>query len=151
MLGQDAVLQARVLDLYAGTGALGIEALSRGAAWADFVESDARRSRRINESLRELELADCAKVYRMHVERVFNVLPGGYDIVFADPPYASDPWGPLLERLGKGDLLNDGAIVIAEHSPRSELADGYGDLARASQRRYGDTAVSRYTTGASHG
>ena len=151
ILGQSALDQARVLDLYAGTGALGIEALSRGAAWADFVESDGRRSRNIGVNLKDLGLADRARVYRSRVERALNIVSGRYDLVFADPPYGAEPWEWLLGRLEEKGLLNEDAVLVAEHSPRSELAERYGGLGQASHHRYGDTVVSVYTVKAVHG
>src|SRR3972149_32442 len=78
---------ARVLDLYAGTGALGIEALSRGAAWCDFVECDRSACELIRENLRLTGFEDRARVYRLTAERALEDLEGPYTLVLADPPY----------------------------------------------------------------
>ncbi|MBM3932754.1 MAG: 16S rRNA (guanine(966)-N(2))-methyltransferase RsmD [SAR202 cluster bacterium] len=144
IVGNGAVEGKRVLDLYAGTGALGIEALSRGAAQADFVESHAGRCEALSQSLRDLRLADRAKVHKAKAERAVESLEGKYGLVFADPPYELDPWEAVLGSLGSGRLLDDDAIVVAEHRHNRELAERYGRLTRTTSRRYGDTSVSIY-------
>jgi 16S rRNA (guanine966-N2)-methyltransferase len=144
ILGRQAVEGVRVLDLYAGTGALGIEALSRGAAWADFVEANARRCQQLRESLLELGLAEGGRVYQARVERILDSLPGGYGLAFADPPYDMDVWEELMGRLGADGLVADNGVVVAEHRHSTVLAESYGRLVQATSRRYGDTAVSIY-------
>ena len=142
---------ARVLDLYAGTGALGIEALSRGALSVDFVESHQGRCLDIRKSLSELGLAQEGRVHRGKVEKVFDRLGQGYDLVFADPPYDQDPWDGLMSMLTGSQVLSEGGLVVAEHRRERRLAEAYGRLARVTQRRYGDTLISIYETGALHG
>lgn len=147
MIGREAVEGVRVLDLYAGTGALGIEALSRGASWTDFVEAHAGRCRNIREALREMGLSGLGHVYHARVERALNALPGGYGLVLIDPSYDLDPWTALMERLDSGWFLNEGALVVAEHYQKRQLAERYGRLARITARRHGDTTVSIYRAG----
>ncbi len=142
IVGPDTVVGARVLDLYAGTGALGIEALSRDATLADFVEVRSSRCREIRENLAQMGLADRGRVHRARVDTALDSLQGGYGLVFIDPPYDSDPWAALMGRLGEGDLLVEDAIVVAEHRSNTELADSYGRLARTKLRRHGDTGIS---------
>lgn len=144
MIGPGAVESARVLDLYAGTGALGIEALSRGAGSVDFVESDAGRCREIRANLEALGLANRGKVHVGRVEKALARLDGPFGLVLMDPPYDADPWDGVMTRLGGEDMLEREAILVAEHSSRVELAPAYGGLVRARSRRYGDTAVSVY-------
>ena len=151
IIGLAAVQGARVLDLYAGTGALGIEALSRGASWADFVEVSSGQCRGIRNSLRELGLTDQSRVYQARVEKGLDIVQDGYDLVFADPPYSHDPWDTLMYRLGGGELLNEGAQVVVEHFHKRTLAEAYGRLTRLKARRYGDSAVSIYMIGATDG
>ena len=151
VLGSGAVQGARVLDLYAGTGILGMEALSRGAAHADFVEASARLGQQIRESLRELSLIGRGRVYQARVEKALDVLPGKYDLVFADPPYDLDDWPSVMRRLGDGSMVKEDGIVIAEHRHGASLAVRYGVLDRVAARRYGDTSVSIYRAGASDG
>lgn len=142
ILGPEGVDGVRVLDLFAGTGSLGLEALSRGARWADFVEQDPRLCQRLRENLRLLGMAHRAHVYRGRVEHRLDHLPGGYGLVFIDPPYGWDGWDDLLRRLDAGGLLEPGALVVAEHSHHRSLPERYGSLVRLTERRYGDTAVS---------
>ncbi len=144
MLGPGGLGGLSVLDLYAGTGAMGFEALSRGADSAEFVELDERRCRDIREAASELGFGDRSTVRRGRCERVTTTLTGQYDIVFIDPPYADDPFAEVMGNLDEADVLNPGATIFAEHSSRTDLEDKYGRLERTDSRRYGDTAVTTY-------
>ncbi len=145
MIGLGAVESADVLDLYAGTGALGIEALSRGAGSAEFVESDAGRCRDIRANLEVLGLENRGKVHVGRVEKALARLDGPFGLVLIDPPYDADPWANVMTQLNEGGMLEQDSIVVAEHSSRLELAPAYGGLVRARSRRYGDTSVSVYS------
>ena len=92
---------ARVLDCYAGSGAFGIEALSRGAEHARLIERDARACAAIRANLRRLELEHCASVERANVLRADLAAGGPFGLVLADPPYDDDPWISLMERLAQ--------------------------------------------------
>jgi 16S rRNA (guanine966-N2)-methyltransferase len=139
-----------VVDLFAGSGALGIEALSRGACHADFVERDLRARVALERNLRELGLEARARVWRLD-------LPGGLrglaaelgvaDLVLADPPYGGDPARALLHALGRS-ALRDGARVVFEHHGKDILPERIGSLARSRSRRYGETVVSTYRVAA---
>ena len=147
MLGPGGAEGKRVLDLYAGTGGLGLEALRHGADFAEFVESDRRRCAEITAETERLGYGDRCRVHRAQVERVFERLDGRYDVVFIDPPYADDPFAEVLGRLGGDEkLLSDGATVFAEHGRRTELGERYGRLIRRSVKKYGDTSVSVFDT-----
>ena len=147
IIGPDAVEGARVLDLYAGTGALGIEALSRGAAWADFVESGAVRCREIRDRLLELGLDDRSRVYAGRTLRVLGTLSIAYDLVFSDPPYELDEWESVMCLLDARGLVSEEGRMIAEYRGGTNLAEGYGGLRLTTSRRYGDTVVSIYIPG----
>jgi len=138
MLGDD-VEDARVLDLFAGSGALGIEALSRGAAAAVFVDSAAAAISVINENLRALGLE--GTVARMPAIRALGCAPVGgreYDLVFIDPPYRlASELGPALSAALPA-LLAPGAKVVTESDRRNPLAL---DLPLQRERRYGDTLI----------
>ena len=151
MVGPQAVQGARVVDLYSGTGALGIEALSRGAAWVDFVEGDSRLCRSLRQNLEELGMAGRGRVYRRRVDAALDELDGRYDLVFADPPYDQDPWTWLMDRLERGQLLSQQAVLVLEHHRRLELAQRYGKLARTRSRRHGDTMISLYVAESADG
>ena len=144
IVGQDAVREKRALDLYAGIGTLGIEALSRQAAWVDFVEANPGRCRDIKTSLRELGMNSKSQTHRGKSERILNLVDGKYDLVFADPPYDLNPWDLLMNRLEERNLLSAGALVVAEHSSQIDLKEKYGKISRFTKRHYGDTSISIY-------
>jgi 16S rRNA (guanine966-N2)-methyltransferase len=131
--------EARVLDLYAGSGALGLEALSRGAATACFVESDARAARVIEQNVAALDLPG-AVIVNDRVER-FAARPiedTAYDVCFADPPYAepAERIHGLLTVLAQG-LLSDAAVVVIERSARDPEWQWPPGFSPARSRRYG--------------
>jgi 16S rRNA (guanine966-N2)-methyltransferase len=138
---------ARFLDLYAGSGAAGIEALSRGAKSATFVERDARAAATIRANLRATRLADRATVVRADVERFLGAASGGpFHLAIADPPYA-DVEGLIraLERLGApGGPLVERARVVAKHFWRTPPPAEIGLLASERERRFGETALTFY-------
>jgi 16S rRNA (guanine966-N2)-methyltransferase len=130
------VVGAEVVDLFAGSGALGIEALSRGAARAHFVESDRRAADVVAANLADLGLTDRGVVVRRPVDAVLDQLPDDVDLVLADPPYAFDGWAILLDALAP--KLADGAVVVAESDRELDLPAGWG---KVRERRYGGTVV----------
>lgn len=144
MLGPDGARGLRTLDLYAGTGAFGLEALSRGAASADFVELDERRCREIKKALEDLGFAGRGRVHRGDALKVAERLEGEFDLVFADPPYAMVPFSDLFERLHRRGLMAQNAIAFLEHSARTLLPDELPGARRTDTRKYGDAAVSVY-------
>ena len=142
IIGADAVVGKRVVDLYAGTGAIGLDALSRGADWVDFVEQNGKLCVALSERLSLWSLKTRARVHKGKVLKVVSELPGGYDLVIADPPYGSDELTGLVDRLQLNRLLNPGAVVVLEH--RSDSAQRYegGILELETTRTYGDTAIT---------
>jgi 16S rRNA (guanine966-N2)-methyltransferase len=130
------VADARVLDLFAGSGALGLEALSRGAASADFVELNPPSLRALGANIAKLGAEDVAQVRRGDALRFVESLPAGaYDLAFADPPYAHDAAVRVAERWLAVPFAR---VLGVEHSARVTLPAG-GDT-----RKYGDTAVTIY-------
>jgi len=131
-----------VLDLYAGTGALGIEALSRGAERAVFVDSAAVAARLIKKNLSRFGLEDRAVVLQMDVLRAIGALGRRgerFDIVFVDPPYAEGVSGEVLRDLD--GVLAKGAVVVAEGPRGAPLDPSETGLAVLDEKVYGDTAV----------
>ena len=133
----------RVLDLYAGSGALGLEAVSRGAATAVLVERDPKAAGICSENVAALGFGQRAQVLRSDVLAALPRLAGPFDLVFIDPPYADGP-AAALQLLADRNLVAPGGSVVAEHDKRDELAASFGDLTRMDVRRFGDTAVSFY-------
>jgi 16S rRNA (guanine966-N2)-methyltransferase len=140
-----AVVDARVLDLFAGTGAVGIEALSRGAAAATFVERDPATARVLRDNLAALGIS--ATVHRVAAERFVALEHDGaerFDLVFCDPPYtfASDDLTALLLRLVRNGWLADRATIVAERARHgAPLTLPEGELQVANVRTYGDTVL----------
>lgn len=135
-----------VLDLYAGSGALGLEALSRGANAAVFVDNDRRAASIVVKNARDLGARrDQATVVQAPVNTALSSRLGSVrvSLLLADPPYRIDPseFGQVLEGLASAGVLEPGALVMYEHSAATEPAWPAGFLAEAN-RRYGDTAVS---------
>jgi 16S rRNA (guanine966-N2)-methyltransferase len=137
----------RVLDLFAGTGALGIEALSRGAAAAVFVEDHPESLKVLRRNLADLDLADRTTVSALPVTTALKKLAGhgeSFGLVFIDPPYGGGDALATLTALVSINLLRPGARVVVEHSRRDSLPEACGGLTRLTVRRYGDTQVAFY-------
>ena len=148
ILTPDVFRDARVLDLYAGSGSLGIEALSRGAAWGDFVERDRRQCDVIRANLADAGFGGQSHVVCADVLAGLSGLAGPYRLVLMDPPYRFEGLGALLETMARDEkLVEDQGTLVVGHSKRLELQSGYGDLHRFSNRRYGDNVVDFYHKG----
>ncbi len=134
----------RVLDLYAGTGALGIEALSRGASWVDFVEQDRRSCGVIRENLKALGFSERSHVYCCPVSRAlgFRLLP--YDVIIADPPYGRAAPAELLGDLAGCSAVSRDTVIVLEVSRRSEKPESTSGMALIKERRHGDTCIWVY-------
>ena len=137
----------RVVDLYAGSGALGIEALSRGAAFADFVERDFAARRALEENLDALGLGARARVASLELPRGLGRLADALaaaDLVLADPPYGGGHAAAIVAALGSGVAWKPGARVVVEHHAKDAMPERVGALTRTRQRRYGETWISTF-------
>jgi len=147
---RDRVSGARVLDLFAGTGALGVEALSRGAREAVFVERARPALRVLRGNLAALGLESRARVVERDLSRGLGALVGDggvFELVFADPPYQGDWLQRLVSCETLGQILGSGAVVIAERSARSAPViphAGAAALVLRGSKRYGETAFDWY-------
>ena len=135
---------ARVLDLYAGAGTLGFEALSRGAASALFVDNRRAAVAAIRDNARRLGMEAASRVQMGDVLRVLARLDQPFDWVFVDPPYATDLAERTLVALGDGRVVGESSVVVVEHDRRRPTAAREGCLVKGDERRYGDTAISFY-------
>ena len=144
---------ARVLDLFAGAGSAGIEALSRGAAEATFVERDRDAVRTIESNLARTHLGDRAVVVRDDVMGWLNrVRARGWQLVIVDPPYAdAAAMTAALEILGSDGVVAPGGRVVAKHFWRDPPPDEIGLLASERRRRFGETALTFYRASAADG
>ena len=138
---------ARVLDLFAGSGALGIEAISRGAAFCLFVETDAGARGAIRENTESLGLNGVTRLHRRSATSL-GARPAGmggpFTLAFLDPPYGQDLIQPTLAGLRAGEWLAPGARLVCEQ-PKGEAAPGTDGFAVTDERRFGDTVVRLLT------
>lgn len=142
-------LRGRVLDLYAGTGSLGIEFLSRGASSADFVEQSPHVCAIIRENLAHTKLQELGRVHTMPVERflIGQRGVGHFDYIVMDPPYADPAIERIVTMVQQLGLGHAGTLLIVGHSPRVTLADRYPGLFRIKFRKLGDSCFSIYEHG----
>jgi 16S rRNA (guanine966-N2)-methyltransferase len=135
----------RVLDLYAGTGNIGIEALSRGAAWADFVDKGRDQVRVIRDNLKTTGFDDRSRVHQMGVGQYVATTPAEpYDFVILDPPYADPDILQTVESVGDSRLVESGTIVVIGHWPRIDMPERLGRLECLRNRCHGDSCFSIY-------
>lgn len=147
VLGQD-LSGLNVLDLFAGTGSFGIEALSRGAAYVHFIDISAQSISLIKKNLSACGYALTAAISRIDLRRG---IPAGvpasgklFDLVFLDPPYGRELLPPLLEELSESTCLSPQALVVTESSRRENTPSPSGHLAPKDTRFYGDTRITIY-------
>jgi len=142
------VIDSLVLDLFAGTGALGIEALSRGARNAVFVEKHPSALQVLRRNLAQCGLDELSRVLPLATEKALPRLAAAgkhFSLIFLDPPYGHGLAAANLLLLDKINLLASGGQIVVEHSRLEALAEAYHYLKRTDQRRYGATMVSFYT------
>jgi 16S rRNA (guanine(966)-N(2))-methyltransferase RsmD len=140
--------EMRVLDLCAGTGSLGIEALSRGAGFAVFVDSHRESVALIQKNLEQTQLAARAKVVPQEATAALKWLARNeapFHLIFLDPPYSEGIAERVLNLLGTSPLVDGGTTVVAEFSSKEELPRSFGRLQETERRNYGDTAISLLT------
>jgi 16S rRNA (guanine966-N2)-methyltransferase len=133
-----------ILDLFSGSGSLGIEALSRGAGHVDFVEQERVCCEIIKDNLEKCGLSDRARVNCVPVERALSFLDKEYDIVLMDPPYRREDIGEFLAKLASTNLIGLKTWLVITHSPRVTLDEAYGELKLIKDRRHGDSVISIY-------
>ncbi|NEN82793.1 16S rRNA (guanine(966)-N(2))-methyltransferase RsmD [Paenibacillus elgii] len=139
----------QVLDLFAGTGGLSIEALSRGMDRAVLTDVDKKAIDTIRHNLQATGLTERAEVYRNDAVRALKALSkreARFDLVFLDPPYKLKVIGELLEELQQGGLLADGARIVVEHDAEDRHEGDFGELEWLRRAEYGDTAITIYRT-----
>jgi len=134
----------KALDLFAGTGSVGIEALSRGAAECWFVESDRRIAQAVEKNLKHCRMAEAGRVLIQTVPAALKLLTKKkhrFDLAFVDPPYDRNFVNLTLSQIEKSDLLSEAAVVVVEHSPR-EMPQAPETLQIFDRRQYGQTHIT---------
>ncbi|CUH95596.1 hypothetical protein P22_1670 [Propionispora sp. 2/2-37] len=142
-----AVIDARVLDLFAGTGNLGLESLSRGAQSAVFVDYSIHSVTAIRENARQTKLSDRTEIYRRDVYKALEKVIQDrrmFDVVFCDPPYNRGLAVGAAQRIDGGNILAPAGILVLEHSRHEQLpdSDNWLSLRVARCERYGETLIS---------
>ena len=136
-----------VLDLFSGTGAMGFEALSQGAARVVFVEIDKAQSKKIEDDLRRLGLEGEGRVIAydaLTAIRQLSKKDGRFDLIFLDPPYEKDLAQAALQALAGSALLSEGALAVLECRGKEEAVEHIGDLRAVKVRDHGDTRIVLY-------
>ena len=144
----DRIQGAQVLDLCAGTGSVGLEALSRGAATATFVERDRRAIGTLRSNLASLNLMSRARVVAGDVLLALRRIGAAgetFDCIFLDPPYAGDLAARCIEMLADGALLSENGALVTQAFHKTPLPDQVGILRRTWRRRYGESSLAIYT------
>jgi len=144
---QTQIDHALFLDLYAGTGAVGLEALSRGAQKVYFVENNKVRAKAIMDYVHKLGLDDRASVYQEEAEAFLKRAVRTdlkFDIIFVDPPYMSGEIDKVLPNFGDYNILRDVGCLLVEHSSKTALTENIQNIKIAKKYRYGDTMITLY-------
>jgi len=145
---RNRIVGASFVDLYAGTGTVGFEALSRGAGRAIFVEPDRSRARGIKENAIKLGFFEKAKIVQKRAHEFLRTSSRdkkSFDIFFLDPPYFSENIKVTLPIIGEKEILNKWGIVIIEHYFKNKLPEMVGELKMIRDYRYGDTMLTIYS------
>lgn len=142
----EKVAGAAFLDLYAGAGGVGIEALSRGADRVVFVDVSRDSLNVIKHNIEQTGFGERAEVVAAKAEAFLKKPAGPFDIVFLDPPYAGE-LQPLLDRISEVGILKPDGIVIAEHFKKQPSPERAGGIALFREAKYGDTVLAFYKTG----
>lgn len=144
---RDKIDDARFLDLYAGTGAVGVEALNKGASEAVFVETNRSSTKKIEKLVKKFNFTDKSQIITKKALSFIDwaeLKDLSFDIIFLDPPYHTDEIMQILSAIDKSNILKEEGIVIAEHFAKRQLPDQSGILQKVKDYIYGDTVLSFY-------
>jgi 16S rRNA (guanine966-N2)-methyltransferase len=136
------------LDLFAGSGGLGLEGLSRGIDKVVFIDRDAKAIQTIYENIKACKFEEKAEVYRNDADRALKALIKreiSFDYIFLDPPYKKQQLVSLMEKMNEQKLLNKGGVIVCEHSQTVELPDMVGDFIQIKHEEYGIIAITIYS------
>ena len=133
--------EKNILDLYAGSGSLGFETLSRGAVFVDFVDFSDKSIKTMKRNIEKLKCTSDCKIHRKKVNAFLNSCENKFDLIFMDPPYNKDLVNSTIERIISNELLTENGHIVIEHSPREKLQDAWKDIATYS-KNYGSSVVT---------
>ena len=135
---------AQVLDLFGGTGQLGIEALSRGAAGAVFVDMGEKPCKLIRENLQRCKLENKARIQRADYLQFLERCSERFDIIFLDPPYAEVFLENAIKKITEIDILKSGGIIVAERPVGKDIPGDFEGYERSRDYKYGNTLITLY-------
>jgi 16S rRNA (guanine966-N2)-methyltransferase len=136
------------LDLFAGSGGLGIEALSRGLERVIFIDRDTKAIQIVHENIRSCHFEEKAEVYRNDAERALKALIKrelSFDYIFLDPPYKKQQLVSLMEKMDEKQLLNNNGVIVCEHGHEVELPQAVGEFKQIKHEKYGIIAITIYS------
>jgi len=140
----DLIFNSTMLDIFAGSGAIGIEALSRKASTVDFIERDPNLCKLINETLIIINQKNLSQVLQGNAISILKQLNSKYDFIFADPPYDYENKEEILSIIEKSELLNPEGMIILEHRSSENIDNTLISIERFDVRKYGETQISFY-------
>ena len=132
---------ATVLDLFAGSGSLGLEALSRGAEFCVFNEGDRKNYKILKNNIANCKADEISSTYNNGFRKALILANREFDIIFVDPPYREGYYGEVFELVEEYGLLADGGVIVAEHLNDNELSDNILGFSRTKHKRYGTIGV----------
>lgn len=132
----------RILDLFAGVGSLGIEALSRGAEWVTFVDTSSPSINILKKNLKNLNLKSKSTILRMDGLRALNKLKQNFQMIFADPPYLKGFVQRIIDSVAQSEVLEKNGILILEHHKKETFSSPEEKLVALKQKKFGDTVIS---------
>lgn len=135
------------LDLFAGSGGLGIEALSRGMDKAIFIEKDGRAFHNLKENIAKCRYEECSEVYRNDATRALKLLikrKVQADLIFLDPPYKKRQYYEMVEEIVSNEVISKEGTIVCEHDKETELPDAFMNFHKVREEEYGGTIISFY-------
>jgi 16S rRNA (guanine966-N2)-methyltransferase len=145
----DAVIDSTFLDLFGGTGGIGIEALSRGARHVVFIDSNSRSIKVLRGNLKRLDIKDCVEVYNADYSTAIRKLykcGKRFDIIYIDPPYGIGLAESALKEIDKNPVLSQTGLIVVEHDSKENMPQKVGRLYLYRFKKYGNTVLSFYFT-----
>ena len=139
-----------VLDLFAGSGGLGLEALSRGAEHAIFIEKDPKSLEALRSNIAKCRYEHVTEVYKNDATRAIKTVvqrPQPFTFIFVDPPYAQVSYYDLVQELVEADMVTDNGVIVCEHDKSLTLPAAYGEFTCQRVEKYGDSMISIYEKG----
>lgn len=141
------IMESSILDLFAGTGSLGIECLSRGANDCVFVDLNRESLQVVNSNIKKARLEQKSTVMNLSYKDAISKLSiqnKKFDVIFMDPPYYKDMFIDALTNIDQKDILQEEGIIVVEHDTKENLADKVGRLEKFKSKKYGNTTISLY-------